>query len=372
MKNKKQILLSILIVFLGILVLYLFIKFRKKPEKVSLSYKGPLVEVFECETKMQPITLEVYGTVDSLKKVSLIPQVSGKIVKVSPKFKEGGFFKKGETLIFIEDIDYKLALKRAEANLSAQEVNYKKALKQAKIAKEKWEEIYDNLLKGQNIVPDELTLYLPQLKSAKAMYDAAKADLEKAKLNLERTEIKAPFDCIVISKNVDTGQVVSPQTAVASIYSAYNIEIVVPLTKEQFELISPGNTATIIPGEKDNFKSIKAKIDRIGGTYDIKTRMINVYLTLENKKDGLKLKLNDFVTCKIRTKPLMCSNIPINSYRDGYVWLYEKGRLKIVKTNLIYQSKDFAYVSGLPEKFKIITTNIYAVSDGMKVRLMMR
>ena len=370
MKNKKQVFISLFIVFLGILALYLFIKFRKKPEKIKVEYKGPIVEIVTCETKVQPIALEVFGTVDSLKKVNLMPQVSGKVIKVSEKFKEGGFFKKGEILLNIEDIDYKLALKRAEANLFTQELNYKKALKQAKIAKEQWEEIYNNLLKGKNIVPDELTLYIPQLKTAKSLYDAAKAEVKQAKLNLERTKIKAPFDCIIISKNVDIGQVVTPQVSLCSIYSVDNIEIITPLTKKQAELVSPGNEAKIFPGEKSGSTVIPAKIDRISGTYDIKTRMVNAYLTLNNKKDGSKLKLNDFVTCNIESNPVLCSKIPINSYRDGKVWLYQNGKLKIKDVRLICQSKEFAYVSGLPEKFKLITTNLYAVSDGMKVRLM--
>ena len=369
MKNKKQAFISLFIVFLGILSLYLFIKFRKKPEKIKVEYKGPIVEVIPCETKVQPITLEVFGTVDSLKKINLIPQVTGKIIKVSDKFKEGGFFKKGEIILYVEDTDYKLALKRAEANLFAQELNYKKALKQAKIAKEQWEEIYNNLLKGKNIAPDELTLYIPQLKSAKALYDAAKAEVEQAKLNLERTKIKAPFNCRIISKNVDIGQVVSPQTNLASIYSVDNIEIITPLTKKQAELVSPGNEAKIFPGEKFDLTVIPARIDRISGSYDIKTRMVNAYLTLNKKQNGLKLKLNDFVTCKLKSNPVLCSKIPINAYRDGKVWLYEDGKLKIQNADLICQSKEYAYVNGLPEKFNLITTNLYAVSDGMKVRL---
>ncbi len=369
MEKKKQIIVSLLIVFLGIIALYLFIKFRKKPEKIKVEYKGPIVEVIKCETKVQPITMEVFGTVDSLKKINLMPQVSGKIIRVSDKFKEGGFFKKGEVILYIEDIDYKLALKRAQANLFTQELNYKKALKQSKIAKEQWEEIYNNLLKGKNIVPDELTLYIPQLKTAKALYDSAKAEVEQAKLNLERTRIKAPFDCKIISKNVDIGQVVNPQVSLASIYSIKDIEIVSPLTKTQSELISTGNEAEVVSGERFDIQNIPAKIDRIGANYDIKTRMVNAYLTLKDKKDGAKLRLNDFVVCKIKTNPFLCAKIPINAYRDGKVWLYNNGRLKIAKAELIYQTRDFAFVKGLPERFKLITTNLYAVSDGMKVRL---
>lgn len=372
MKKRKDIIISILIIMLGIFALYLFIKFRKKPQKVSFKFKGPLVETALCETKTRPMEIEVFGTVDSLKKVNIIPQVSGKIVKVSPKFKEGKVFKKGELILSIEDIDYKLALKRAEANLFNQELNYKKALKQAKIAKEQWEEIYNNLLKGRNIAPDELTLYIPQLKTAKALYDAAKAEVEQAKLNLERTKIKAPFSCVIISKNVDIGQVVGPQTILGSIYSTEDIEIVTPLTKRQAELISPGNRAKIFPKDFQEQNPISATIDRISGNYDLKTRMVNAYLTLKDEKDGLKLKFNDFVTCKLESDPVLCSQIPINAYRDGIVWLYENGKLRIKKVKLVYESKKYAYVSGLPEKFKLITTNLYAVSDGMKVRELQR
>ncbi len=366
MKKKREILFALLIVILGIIVFAVFIKFRVKPQKVKVEYKGPVVDTVLCNTKERSIDIEVFGTVDSLKKINIIPQVSGKIAYVSPKFKEGGFFKKGELMVSIEDTDYKLLLEKAKANFFNAELNYKKALKQAKIAKKQWEEIYDNILKGKNIAPDELTLYIPQLKSAKANYDAAKAEVQLAKLNLERTKIKAPFEAIIISKNADISQVVNPQTIIASIFSVKDIEVIVPLTKKQSEMIKKGNDAEIFPASNpDNV--LKAKVDRLSGTFDLKTRMTNAYLTLLSTKQN-SLKLNDLVLCKIKSNKTICAKIPANAYRDGKVWIYQNGRLKIKKANLIYRSKEFVYADGLPESFELITTNLYAVSDGMKVR----
>ena len=366
MKKKSEILIALGIVILGIVVFSLFMKFRIKPKKIKVEYKGPIVNTMHCTTEERSIDIEVFGTVDSLKKINVIPQVSGKIVYVSPKFREGGFFKKGELMVSIEETDYKLALERAKANLFNAELNYKKALKQAKIAKNQWEEIYNNILKGEKVVPDELTLYIPQLKSAKANYDAAKAEVQLARLNLERTKIKAPFDSIVTSKNADISQVVSPQTVIASIYSVNDIEVIVPLTKKQVQLISTGNLAEIIPSSNGN-RILKAKVDRLAGNYDLKTKMRNAYLTLLSQGQN-RLKLYDFVICRIKSNKILCTKIPVNAFRDGKVWLYRDGKLKIEKAKLIYRGKEYAYLSGLPESFELITTNLYAVSDGMKVR----
>ncbi len=367
MKPGKQKIIALLIVIAGILAFVLFLKFRVKPEKIKVNYRGPLVEVIDVETKKQPIVFQTFGTVISQKQITLLPQVSGKIIKVSKNFTEGGRFKKNEVLVYIEDTDYKLALKKAQANLLNQEVNYKKALKQADIAKEQWEEIYKNLMKGEKIQPDELTLHLPQLKAAKAAYDAAKADLELAKLNLSRTKIKAPFDGYIISKNADTGQVVSPQTIIATIYSIENLEVISPANKLEANFIKKGDKAKIILTYSRAKKTINAIVDRFGSIYNSKTKMIDIYIKpLENTE---LLKPGDFVTCLMEGKKINCAKIPINSYRDGKVWIYKNGKLIIKKANLLYEDENFAYISGLPQNFKLIVTNLYAVSNGMKVRL---
>ncbi len=365
MKNKREIFVSILIVFAGIVSFLLFLKFRVTAKKVKFEYKGPLVEVMVCKTMIQPIPVEVFGTVDSLRKINLVPQVSGKIVKVSDRFKEGGFFRKGEALIFIEDTDYKIALEKAKANLENQKLNYKQIEKKARIAKKQWEDLHKSILKGNEIKPDELTLYIPQMKAAKASLLAAQAGLKMAELNLERTVIKAPFDCVVLTKKVDKGQVVSPQVVLASVYATDSIEVVCPLTEKQYSLIERGNRVYVF-GEGKVYPGV---IDRFGGNFDLKTRMINAYIRFK-KGCGIDLKLYSLVKCRIQSVEKKCAKIPLNAYRDGKVWLYEKGRLKIKKVQLIYETEGSAYVSGLPHEFNLITTNLYAVSNGMKVRVL--
>ncbi len=369
MKIRKQPIIAVLIVAAGILSFVLFMKFRVKPQKITVEYKGPLVETIRCTTDIQPMDFITFGTVDSSKKINILPQVQGKIVKVSENFKEGGFFKKGEILIFIEDTDYKLALERAKANLLNQEVNYKKALKQAKIAKEQWEEIYSEILKGEKIVPDELTLYIPQLKAAKASFDAAKAEVETARLNLERTKIKAPFDGYIITKNADVGQVVSIQTVLCSVYSANNIEIIAPLNKIEANFIDKNSKAQLMVTNKTDTITLNAKVDRLSAAYNLKTRLIDVYIVPTDKNAHKFLKLGDFVKCKLKSVPVKCAKIPINSYRDGKVWLYSNGKLTVKKAGIIYEDEKYAYVSGLPAEFDLITTNLFAVSNGMKVRV---
>ena len=54
----------------------------------------------------------------------------------------------------------------------------------------------------------ELASRKPQLRLAELSVEAAEAGLERAELALARTVLKAPFDCIVRTEQLEMGQVV--------------------------------------------------------------------------------------------------------------------------------------------------------------------
>ena len=113
-----------------------------------------LLEVFKPDAKKQdgvarPVTVFVEkvvpmdielqvateGEVRSRIAIDLVTQVSGRIAEVSSEFTEGGSFLPGETLIAIEDIDYRLALSQAESLVAAAEVGVEIALADADVAR---------------------------------------------------------------------------------------------------------------------------------------------------------------------------------------------------------------------------------------------
>ena len=81
------------------------------------------------------------GTVQPRQEISLTPQVSGRVTKISDRFIAGGFFHQGDVLFEIEDADYRLAVDRARAALAKAEYELTAMQGQARIARQEWERL---------------------------------------------------------------------------------------------------------------------------------------------------------------------------------------------------------------------------------------
>lgn len=154
--------------------------------------------------------------------IDLVPEVGGKVVYVSPKFIQGGTFRKGETLIRIDDSDYKVGVIRAESGVAQAEQALAREVAEGEIARRDLEELGIGN-------PTSLALREPQRQQAQAALQAANAELESAKLQLKRTYVKAPFNGRVTNKTSDIGQFVSPGFRLGRIFSTDVFEVRLPL-----------------------------------------------------------------------------------------------------------------------------------------------
>ena len=113
--------IPLLIVAGFIIATSVFISATKKPKEKKRSFNA--LAVIADYAKLGNVQLEVrtQGEVRPQIEIDLVPEVGGKIVFVSPNFIEGGIFKKGETLLRIEDADFQVAVIRAEAGMAQAE-----------------------------------------------------------------------------------------------------------------------------------------------------------------------------------------------------------------------------------------------------------
>ncbi len=370
MNRFMKVFLPVVIIVTAVFSVYLFIKFKKVPPKKAARARGPLVTVEVARRVKNPIVIVGYGTVRPVHTLNLVPQVSGKVVAVSKNFIEGGFVKRGEVLVQLEKTDYAIALKRAEANLLNRDVAYKKALKQAHIAKKEWEEILKNVLMDKKVVPDALTFYLPQLKAAKAAYDAAAADLRLAKLNLERTTLRSPYDARVLKRLTDLGQFVTPGKVIGHLFSTGVAEIEVPLRSRDAAWLTVPSTAEVISTLTGKKVRYPAMLVRTAGAVDPGSRMLHAILRVKAPyRFTPPLENGDFVTVRIRGKTGEGFWISAKAERDGKVWIAREGKLVIRTVRVLYREKEKVFVSGLREGDPVITTSLFAVTNGMQIRV---
>ncbi|MFZ0821578.1 MAG: efflux RND transporter periplasmic adaptor subunit [Candidatus Acidiferrales bacterium] len=95
----------------------------------------------------------------------------------------------------------------------------------------------------------EVSVVKGQLSSAQAQQAQAQASLEQAKINLQHTQITAPVDGTVISRNMDVGQTVAASLAAPTIF-----QIAQDLTKMQVDTnVDESDVANIIAGQTATF-----------------------------------------------------------------------------------------------------------------------
>ena len=102
---------------------YALLQFMKpEPEK---SDKGPRpTSVYVAPVTQESVALQVttQGEVRARTEIDLVAQVGGRVVSVSPEFTEGGRIESCVSLLRIEDTDYRLALRQAEARVAEAQI----------------------------------------------------------------------------------------------------------------------------------------------------------------------------------------------------------------------------------------------------------
>jgi RND family efflux transporter MFP subunit len=339
-----------------------------------------MVNIARVKTRPQVVIIRGEGTVRPLREIQLVPQVNGKVVYVSRALVDGGEFQKGDVLLRIDPVDYQLALTLAQARVKDSESKLKVAEEEAAVSREEWQLLYE--ADPQNKQIPALVAKEPQLAAAKAKLAADHADLQKAKLNLERTEIKAPFDGRVAEENVDIGQYVSTGQPLATLFSTNQAEIVVPFENEDLYWFhvpgfTPGNergsvvsVSTRIAGRESFWPG---RVVRAEGKLDERTRMINVVIRVDKPYETKPpLAAGLFVTVEIKGRTLENAlMLPRSALRENnIVWVVdENGQLTFRKVSVARLTSDAVLVEGgLKDGEMVVVSSLKAVTDGMQVR----
>lgn len=209
---------------LGVAALAAITMIRNRPEAEIQppQIAPPGVRVHAVELEDVDLSVISEGTVQPRTESELVPEISGRVISISPSFAEGGFFEEGDTLLEIDPFDYQQAVIAARSQLAQSRLRLAQEEAEAEIAQREWDEIGEG-------DPRALTLREPQLEDARAGVAAAEANLVRAERDLDRAEVRAPYAGRVRRKDVDVGQFVTMGASVGTIYSVDVAEIRLPL-----------------------------------------------------------------------------------------------------------------------------------------------
>lgn len=383
-RRHPKAFLPVAVVAFGALSAYVLISARSEVVVVPPEVPPPLVRAMPVEIKDVQLRVLAHGTAAPRTRTSLVSQVAGQIISVSPAFANGGFFKAGDVLVTIDPRDYELAVDRARAVVAQAEVRLAREEEEAELAMQEWQRL------GSGEATD-LALRKPQLEDARAALQAARASQEQARLSLERTRIRAPYEGRVLSKVVDLGQFVNPGAPVARIYAVEYAEIRLPVPHEQLayldlvynarsELEPASRPKALVHAVFAGAPRIwEGEIVRIEGEIDARTRMVNLVarVVAPYDQDGDPARAPLFAGLFVEVEILGrvardVAVVPRTALRDTdqVLVIDEDSRLRFRRVDLLRLEAENALIrSGLSGGERICVSTLDAVVEGMQVRI---
>ena len=227
--NRTKVLLPVILLALGAVMVWGLLKTSPQVEPAPEERVRPLVRTLAVRFQDVPLILRTQGTVQARTETTLIAQVAGEVVRLSPNLEAGAFFDRGEVLLTLDARDHELALERAEAQVAQARLDLVWQEAEAEVARDEWASLGEE--------PTPLALREPQVARAKATLAAAEADLARARLDLERTRIRAPFSGRTRARQVDLGQFLNRGTPIAEIQSTDVAEVRLPVPDDQLAFV---------------------------------------------------------------------------------------------------------------------------------------
>ena len=328
----------------GIVIMILIIKLQ--PQMKHNPQARPSVPVNTITVSEQLIRPSItgFGTVEPDLTLQAKAEVSGRITYIHPELKIGEIFIKDTLLLRIDDKDYQLNLKQAQADLLSSHASLKemeltientkldlklaneklkvrrkelarleKLQKSGAVSLSNLDAERQNMLQQQQEVQQlkNTQITLPSdIEVLKAKIDISKAQLEQSKRDLARTEIRLPFNGRVSVVEAELDQFVSTSTLLFEAYGIDKMVINAQFSLQQFSLIAAGfdrskiSYSNLVSGNKmsELFASLglsatihmagneslrwQAKVERLSGNLDAKSRTLGVIVSVDgNYKD---------------------------------------------------------------------------------------
>ncbi|MEN0066767.1 MAG: efflux RND transporter periplasmic adaptor subunit [Myxococcota bacterium] len=345
---------------------------RQAPEQVVTR-----VEVVEVQPEDKPAQVRATGTVEPARQITLMPQVTGRIVWQSDKLVPGNRVDKGTVLARIDPTDYELAVEQSKSQVRAAEVELELEKGRQDVAAKEWALLGD----GRDPEDAPLAMRKPQLKAAEQSLAAARAGLRQAELNLQRTFLVAPFNAVVLDESIDLGQVVGPTNTVASLLGTDEVWVKVSVPVDQVPAVAlpagdePGSPARVEQRLATGSVVRDGSVAQLLAQLDAATRTAQLLVVVPNPMDGpegsIPLLPGAYVDVAIDGRVLReVMTIPRTALDGGdKVWVVEQEGTLASRTVSVgwREAEDVIVTEGLEAGSRVVVSPLAYPIEGMRV-----
>jgi RND family efflux transporter MFP subunit len=378
---------------------------------------------------------EGYGVAEPVQVWEAVAEVRGRVTATHPNLQPGQLIKKDSLLVRIDPTEYRLAVSRLEAaiaetrakiaELGQNEANTRQIIAieaqslvlSQKMLERKQQVVARNAVSQDAVDREEksfltqkqaleqrkntLALIPSQRKALQASLDLHQAGLKQAQIDLEKTQIHAPFDCRLADVSIEPGQFVGAGQALfkahgiaaTQINARFRMETLRHLLGDQaetrfgpgmntdiFQQLFAGITAVVTLQNTDWSVTWEARIDRLRESMAAGTREIQVIAVVdrpyEDAVPGERPPLMPGMFCHVAlTAPARPGQVvlPRTAVHDSSVFLVgPDNRLEKKQVTVDFAQSEFVVIaSGLSGSEKVVVSDPAFAITGMKVRPVM-
>ncbi|MCP5003897.1 MAG: efflux RND transporter periplasmic adaptor subunit [Planctomycetes bacterium] len=303
---------------------------------------------------------------------------------------EGSVVKKGDIIAILENQDVKAALERVKANREVARFELEHAEAELTEAALAFNRI-KKLLEDEVASPSEYDSSEARHKSAlaavaakKAALQASKSVLNEAEVNLEYTYLRAPFDAVVLTKNADIGDIVTPvgaatnaRASVVTIADMGSLQVEVDVSESNIEQVKTDQPCDI---QLDAFpdKRFRGRVHMIVPTADRSKASVLVKVAFLEKGSSILPEMSAKVAFLKRTvtekEQIPIKAVPVSAivkykgHDSVYVLVGNRVKEKKIETGRRLDNM-VEIISGLETGDIIVISPPDKIKDGKKVKI---
>ena len=251
---------------------------NSKKEEVVTAAIEPKTETFLLEKEKLTTELRLPAELTGFQQVDLYAKVSSFVKTL--KVDIGSKVTKGQLLIVLEAPEISSQLAAAESRLKSMEAIYA-------TSKSTYNRLYETSKVEGTISKNDLEMASGKKNSDYAQYQAAVAAHKEVSIIRGYLEIRAPFDGVVASRNVNLGTFVGPSSSspLLTIQQQNKLRLAVSVPELYTGYLHNGDEMSF--NVKSLPETFKATITRMSGALDLKLRSERVEMDVHNTKGNL-------------------------------------------------------------------------------------
>ena len=385
MKDYKKVLLPVSILAGSLAVFYIFEAARPSIEEkqaVELSY---LAKVQAVELADEQINIPISGVVKPAHEYNILSQVEGKVINLADNLIVGSKFNKGEFLFTLDSREYDEKLSKASADLSIAEYDLQIATGKAESGKFAWDIENSSKTKAEL---EELKLSknytlatgLVEQNKQEEVLNSSLSEVALTELDVEKTEFMAPCNGVVLTENVEHGQVLQAGSTALTYACTDYFYVTSDIISTKLGFLNFDNnkiTNDVIVYSID--KSLQHNgyegqvlnfIPSLTQTGKLSSLLIKV---LNPMQYDIPLFIGSFVKGTVKGKTLYnVYKAPYQALRNNNtMWVADnQNRLKIVNVNVAFTDKDYVYIdNGLKNGERIVVSKLPTAINGLKLEI---